>query len=227
MEQRPAEHQRGRAEGLGGSGRRGASTFRDGEVRAQRSAGALGKRRSIRRDPALPSNSPGRARHGADRFARTRALPQPRADLARVQPPRAARGAGRPRTPLLERVKFLAIVSANLDEFFMKRIGGLKQQVGAGVHEPDRRRPHAAAADRRVLRRDRASSSASSARVLRRAAATLLRRARHRARAVRRTSTADAADAAARATTSTTSSRWSRRWRWTRRTRSRSSRTCR
>ena len=37
------------------------------------------------------------------------------------------------RTPLLERVKFLAIVSSNLDEFFMKRIGGLKQQVGAGV----------------------------------------------------------------------------------------------
>jgi hypothetical protein len=39
------------------------------------------------------------------------------------------------RTPLLERVKFLAIVGSNLDEFFMKRIGGLKQQVGAGVHE--------------------------------------------------------------------------------------------
>lgn len=41
-----------------------------------------------------------------------------------------------PRTPLLERVKFNAIVSANLDEFFMKRIGGLKQQIGAGVREP-------------------------------------------------------------------------------------------
>ncbi len=37
------------------------------------------------------------------------------------------------RNPLLERVMFLAIVGANLDEFFMKRIGGLKQQVGAGV----------------------------------------------------------------------------------------------
>ncbi len=40
-----------------------------------------------------------------------------------------------PRTPLLERVKFLAIVSSNLDEFFMKRIGGLMQQLRAGVQE--------------------------------------------------------------------------------------------
>lgn len=35
--------------------------------------------------------------------------------------------------PLLERIKFLAILSSNLDEFFMKRIGGLKQQLGAGI----------------------------------------------------------------------------------------------
>jgi len=37
------------------------------------------------------------------------------------------------RTPLLERVRYLAIVGKNLDEFFMKRIGGLMQQVGAGI----------------------------------------------------------------------------------------------
>lgn len=43
--------------------------------------------------------------------------------------------AGDPETPLLERVKFIAIVSANLDEFFMKRIGGFKQLIGAGVTE--------------------------------------------------------------------------------------------
>lgn len=38
-----------------------------------------------------------------------------------------------PRNPLLERVFFLAVVDSNLDEFFMKRIGALKQMVGAGV----------------------------------------------------------------------------------------------
>jgi polyphosphate kinase len=40
------------------------------------------------------------------------------------------------RNPLLERVKFLAITASNLDEFFMKRIGGLKHQVAAGIQEP-------------------------------------------------------------------------------------------
>ncbi len=47
------------------------------------------------------------------------------------------------RNPLLERLKFLAITASNLDEFFMKRIGGLKQQAAANVHQltPDGRTP--------------------------------------------------------------------------------------
>lgn len=39
------------------------------------------------------------------------------------------------RNPLLERVKFLAIVSSNLDEFFMKRIGGLRQLIGFRIQD--------------------------------------------------------------------------------------------
>ncbi len=44
--------------------------------------------------------------------------------------------AERERTPLLERIKFLAIWASNLDEFFMVRVAGLHDQVDAGIIEP-------------------------------------------------------------------------------------------
>ena len=48
-----------------------------------------------------------------------------------------------PRTPLLERVRFVAITANNLDEFYRKRVGGLKRQLEAGVRalSPDGRTP--------------------------------------------------------------------------------------
>ncbi len=60
-----------------------------------------------------------------------------------------------PTAPLLERVRFCAIVASNLDEFFMVRVAGLERQVSAGLatRSPDGRTPGAVLADirRRVV----------------------------------------------------------------------------
>ena len=45
--------------------------------------------------------------------------------------------AAREELPLLERAKFLAIVSSNLDEFFMVRVGKLERKADAGENTPD------------------------------------------------------------------------------------------
>jgi polyphosphate kinase len=40
------------------------------------------------------------------------------------------------RTPLLERIKFCAIYTTNLDEYYMVRVAGLRDQIDAGVEKP-------------------------------------------------------------------------------------------
>lgn len=62
-----------------------------------------------------------------------------------------------PRHPLLERVKFLSIFGSNLDEFFMIRVSGLRDQLAAGTLElpPDGLPPaEQLAAIRRELKPD-------------------------------------------------------------------------
>src|SRR6266581_9317003 len=85
--------------------------------------------------------APGQAAHAAQPGAASANLDDPSLYLNRELTwlafnQRVLAEAETDQNPLLERVKFLAITGSNLDEFFMKRIGGLKQQAAAGVPEP-------------------------------------------------------------------------------------------
>jgi polyphosphate kinase len=95
----------------------------------------------------LPEPTPHPVGAAADAAA---ALAQDRAELTRLDPAllvnrelsllafqwRVFDEARDPTNPLLERVRFLSIVAANLDEFFMIRVAGVEQQVAAGIGEP-------------------------------------------------------------------------------------------
>ena len=50
--------------------------------------------------------------------------------------------------PLFERLKFLSIVSSNLDEFMMVRVGSLLDMIGAGYDKPAAGIPALAGVDR-------------------------------------------------------------------------------
>ena len=58
-----------------------------------------------------------------------------------------------PTVPLLERVKFLAIFSSNLDEFFMVRVAGLKRRMLNKLQSPDPENGDAAAVLSAISRR--------------------------------------------------------------------------
>ena len=69
------------------------------------------------------------------------------------------------RNPLLERLKFLAIFSTNLDEFYMVRVAGLRRQVAAGVMHgpPDGLTPQRTARRDHEARRRAAGARSASA----------------------------------------------------------------
>ena len=67
-----------------------------------------------------------------------------------------------PSIPLLERLKFCAIYSSNLDEFVMVRVAGLHDQIDAGIEKPlqDGRTPSETIVAIRGLVREHASRQA-------------------------------------------------------------------
>ena len=109
--------------------------------------------RRPRRRPAARDRSAGEADVNADAFVNR--------ELSWLEfNRRVLEEAQDPSVPLLERVKFLAIFSSNLDEFFMVRVAALKRRVRAG----DRRRGPTGSRPRRRCARSRRESTSWSTR---------------------------------------------------------------
>src|SRR5881275_1742978 len=99
-------------------------------------------RRSRRRGPTMAKHESNGAYPAAAAVSYRETTPEPSHYINRELSwlefdERVLEEARDPSNPLLERLKFLAIFSSNLDEFFEIRVAGLQQQVYAGVEPQD------------------------------------------------------------------------------------------
>ena len=121
--------------GIASAGKGGQVCAILGRIASLRGRGDSGNMDGMGKVTAIDSK---RAKQGAPSRARAPDLDAPELYLNRELTwlrfnRRVLHEASDSRNPPLERLKFFAIFASNIDEFFMKRIGGLKLQAAAGV----------------------------------------------------------------------------------------------